>query len=205
MKVTILLIGFPALSLSAWAGIEYLQAIPASLTLVSHPASRLVGLQALSTALTSRDDSEVKKFKHDQGAPIQFFKLANSASNPNTDTDFAVCGVLSGTTPGWKFLANWWRLICNHGSRSRLRTLVRHEVCRLAERLASLNLRRLHASCWSWEYGKAASKRLIHLGTYTPALSMFLVALAASQRGIATRIVGHHCSRSPTARYLYRK
>lgn len=91
MKVTILLIGFPALSLSAWAGIEYLQAIPASLTLVSHLASRLLGGQALSTALTSRDDSEVKKFKHDQGAPIQFFKLANSASNPNTDTDFAVC------------------------------------------------------------------------------------------------------------------
>lgn len=99
MKVPIPLSGFPLLSLSASASIKYLQAIPASLTLVLHLVSSLVGSQALFKALASRDDSEEKNFRHDQGALIQFAKLANSASNPITSADVAICGLFVGDDP----------------------------------------------------------------------------------------------------------
>ena len=55
--------------------------------------------------------------------------------------------------------------------------LIRHEATGLAKVVASLKLRRLHVSCWGWEYGTPESSGYIRFRIYTFTLVLFLDAL----------------------------
>ena len=55
--------------------------------------------------------------------------------------------------------------------------LIRCEAFGLAQGIASLNLTRLHLSCWGWEYENVDPRRPIRSGAYTSGLVLFLDAL----------------------------
>lgn len=61
--------------------------------------------------------------------------------------------------------------------------LIRCEAFGLAKGIASLNLTRLHLSCWGWEYESVDPRRSIRSAAYTSALVMFLDALVTHNLG----------------------
>lgn len=85
---------------------------------------------------------------------------------------------LTSTIPWIDFAVDWSALACLNGLQAlEVGRLSRYEARLLASGVVSLKLRRLHLSCWGWEYENTVATGAMGSTGYTSALVMFLDAL----------------------------
>ena len=85
----------------------------------------------------------------------------------------------------WTDVSLDWSALANMKGLEELEVgrLIRHEARRLAEGVISLNLRKLHLSCWGWEYENTLPSTSVPSTASTSALVLFLDALTTLDLG----------------------